>query len=108
MTEKLEPKKNGGKRPGSGRKKGVPNKVTLKREAEIAASGLTPLDFMLQTMRDEDNEFTVRLDAAKAAAPFVHPKLQPVDGKTGSAELHVVGRIELVDLNASSPDSAAT
>ncbi len=31
----------------SGRKKGTPNKLTAKRQAEIAESGLTPLDYML-------------------------------------------------------------
>ena len=34
-----------------GRKKGTPNKITAAREANIAASGLTPLDFMLGVMR---------------------------------------------------------
>ena len=43
----------GGKRPGAGRKKGSPNKVTAAREAEIAASGLTPLDYMLGILRDK-------------------------------------------------------
>jgi hypothetical protein len=28
-----------------------------------------------------------RLDAAKAAAPYLHPRLQPVDGKTGSSDI---------------------
>lgn len=60
---------------GGGSRKGRPNKATAQREAEIAASGLTPLDFMLSVMRDESRETVERLDAAKAAAPYVHPKL---------------------------------
>lgn len=79
-----------GSQPGErrgGRKKGIPNKATIARQEAVAASGLTPLDFLLQTMRDESKEFGVRLDAAKAAAQYVHPKLQPVDGKTGSSEV---------------------
>ena len=42
-----------------GRKPGSPNKVTLKREAEIAASGLTPLEFMLQQLRDKTKDDSV-------------------------------------------------
>ena len=34
-----------------GRQKGTPNKATAERQAEIAASGLTPLDFLLNIMR---------------------------------------------------------
>jgi len=62
-----------------GRKKGVPNKVTLKREAEVRASGLAPLDHMLAVMRDETAEPARRDEMAKAAAPYVHPKLASVE-----------------------------
>jgi len=34
---------------------------------------------MLQVMRDEKAETAARLDAAKAAAPYVHPKLAAID-----------------------------
>ena len=39
-----------------GRPKGSPNKATAAKAAEVAASGLTPLDFMLSIMRDETKE----------------------------------------------------
>lgn len=89
----------GGKRAGAGRKKGSKNKATKKR-AEVAAkaldSGITPLDFMLSIMRepqpvqgdDEDPALFVAryigwrdraFDAAKAAAPYVHPKLANIE-----------------------------
>jgi len=32
--------------PGSGRKKGTPNKATIARESAIAESGMSPLDYM--------------------------------------------------------------
>lgn len=64
-----------------GRQKGAPNKVTLKREAEIKASGMTPLDYLLSVMRDDKVDAAVRRDAAKAAAPYVHPRLSSVDLK---------------------------
>lgn len=61
-----------------GRPKGSPNKATTERQAEVTASGLTPLDFMLTALRDETKDFGTRFEAAKAAAPYVHPKLSTV------------------------------
>lgn len=69
----------GGQRPGAGRKAGSPNKATAERQAEVEASGLTPLDYLLQVMRDERGDSGDRLEAAKAAAPYVHPKLSSVE-----------------------------
>lgn len=88
-----------GLKTGGGSRKGRPNKATAKREAEIAASGLTPLDFMLSVMRDESRETAERLDAARAAAPFVHPKLSAIEhnGKDGGP-IETISRIELVAL----------
>lgn len=67
-----------GKKTG-GRTKGTPNKASVERAAKIAASGLTPLDYMLAILRDEDAPDERRDDMAKAAAPYVHPKLAAVD-----------------------------
>jgi len=64
-----------------GRAKGTPNRASVARAAEIAASGLTPLDFMLSVMRDGGNDTDTRLDAAKSAAPYVHAKLSSIDAK---------------------------
>jgi hypothetical protein len=57
-----------------GRQKGGVDKI--KREAILAAQGITPLDYMLGIIRNEQEDKTVRLDAAKAAAPYVHARLQ--------------------------------
>jgi hypothetical protein len=62
-----------------GRNKGTPNRASAAKAAEIAASGETPLDFLLRAMRDRKRSFDVRMDAAKAAAPYVHPKLQAIE-----------------------------
>ena len=70
---------NGGARPGAGRKPGVPNKATQKTREEIAASGLTPLEYMLRVMRDEAADEAKRLEAAKSAAPYVHQRLAAVE-----------------------------
>jgi hypothetical protein len=64
-----------------GRQKGVPNKAPIARAKAIEASGLTPLEFMVQCMRNEAMPEDFRLDAAKAAAPYVHPKLTSVELK---------------------------
>jgi hypothetical protein len=69
----------GGSRPGAGRKAGSPNKASAERQAEVAASGLTPLEYMLQMLRDESASKDDRMWAAEKAAPFVHPKLAAVD-----------------------------
>lgn len=68
----------GGKRVGAGRPRGAVNKATAQRQAEVAASGITPLEYMLQVMRESEDE-AKRLDAAKAAAPYVHPRLAAVE-----------------------------
>lgn len=79
-----------GRKPGApktgGRVKGTPNKATAAKAAQIAASGLTPLDYLLSIMRDEKADEAKRIDAAKAAAPYVHPKRQPVDGDGDSKQ----------------------
>lgn len=75
----------GGARAGAGRRAGSPNKASAAKAAAVEASGLTPLDYMLEVMRDEDEPADVRLDAAKSAAPYVHPKLASVEHK-GNAQ----------------------
>lgn len=68
-----------------GRKKGSRNKASVAKAQAIAASGLTPLDYMLGVMRDAKADVEMRLEAAKSAAPYVHPKLATIEvtGKDG-------------------------
>ena len=68
----------GGSKPGErrgGRKRGTPNRASAARQAEVEASGITPLDYMLKVMRDENADPHQRFEAAKSAAPYIHPKL---------------------------------
>ena len=58
-----------------GRRKGTPNKATAAREAEVEASGLTPLGFMLDILRDKEASMEDRKWAAQHAAVYVHPRL---------------------------------
>lgn len=80
-----------------GRQKGSRNKRTEAQAVAIETSGLTPLDYMLSILRTpiecpEDMGIkehiaaaSLRLEAAKSAAPYVHPKLANIEvtGKDG-------------------------
>jgi hypothetical protein len=58
-----------------GRQRGTPNRATARREAEIAATGITSRDYMMKTLHDETADADDRKGAAHAAAPYVHPRL---------------------------------
>lgn len=66
-----------------GRKKGVPNRIPTARREALAAKGETPLEYMLRVMRDRLADESRRDDMAKAAAPYLHPKLANI-GHTGA------------------------
>jgi hypothetical protein len=81
----------GGKRPGAGRPKGARNKATVAKAEEIAATGLTPLDYMLGVLRSDEEPHERRQWAAQTAAPYVHPKLAQVEhGGKGGGLIQVV------------------
>ena len=71
-----------------GRPKGSPNKASIARQRAIAESGLTPLDYLLSIMRDEKEDPAARREAAKAAAPYVHPKQSSVQMSGGLTVSH--------------------
>lgn len=73
-----------GKKTGGGSRKGRPNKATARREAIISAAGASPLDYLLSIMRNEGIDRRERMDAAKAAAPYVHPRLAQITGNVDS------------------------
>lgn len=75
----------GGAREGAGRKPGVPNKATQERTREIVESGITPLEWMLNVLRDPMADYERRDRAAVQAAPYVHAKLASTEltGKDG-------------------------
>lgn len=89
-----------GSKPGErrgGRKKGVPNKDKQAEIEAIKKTGMTPLEYLtsvyqsplppeiseaiaknkldVETIQAVSGWHARRLDAAKAAAPYVHPKL---------------------------------
>lgn len=76
-----KPGRSGGARPGAGR----PPK-TQEEKTTIATPGeQTPLEFLLSVMNDNSIEDRLRLDAAKTAAQYVHPK-KGEGGKTEEKE----------------------
>ena len=61
---------------GKGRQKGSRNKITEATLA-MARSGESPLGLMLRVSNDEEANMALRLNAARWAAPYVHPKPYP-------------------------------
>jgi hypothetical protein len=109
-----------------GRCKGTPNKATTERQAQVAASGKTPLEVMLDNMRRAYNEAHRLMavlcgpdapqgeeaqalmeemwkfrDAAQryavAAAPYVHPRLAAVSHQHRGADGSIVRPILVIE-----------
>ena len=99
-----------------GRKKGARNKATAAKVKEISESGLTPLDFMMNILRSDmppelkemvasetlsveliaalSTWHSQRFEAAKAAAPYVHPRLQNTTVKIPDGlDIRVIQRV---------------
>jgi hypothetical protein len=83
-----------------GRQRGTPNKRTLGLRMGLVAAGAPvelaeksprqqPLDFLLDVMADESYSIATRVDAAKAAAPYVHFRKGLVDTSGGDVPLTV-------------------
>src|SRR6476646_2195413 len=68
----------GGHRENAGRKRGTPNKASAARQAEVAASGVTPLEVMLDNMLHLMGEIArqrqIAQKCAADSANYVHPK----------------------------------
>ena len=76
-----------------GRQKGSRNKKTIAQQEEIAATGETPLQYMIRIMRDPQVEHPRRDEMAKAAAPYVHARLAATDVNAevdGTVQVHTV------------------
>ena len=71
-----------------GRQKGIANKRTRDIADAAMAQGLTPLEYMLNVLRDETVEPERRDEMAKAAAPYLHPRLAAIEAKLSVAVDH--------------------
>lgn len=75
----------GGRRPGSGRKRTGVSKLDAAARKAATESGITPLGYMLGILRDTEASKVERMDAAKAAAPYVHARLAHIEQKSDVA-----------------------
>src|SRR5690349_14699981 len=76
-------RKLGSKNPNAGRRPGSLNRLTRAVGSEMERTGEWPHEIFLRICRGETIdgfELTIhdRLKAAKAAAPYYHPKMKPV------------------------------
>jgi|SRR5882762_8854666 len=72
-----------------GRKRGTPNKRTTELQARIRATGMMPLDFMIAVMRNAKAPLELRFEAARQAAPYVHPRLTAIEHSGSAAQVEV-------------------
>jgi hypothetical protein len=74
---------HGGYRPGSGRKPGIPNSKTLEIRDRAAQEGITPLEVMLDIMKErlDAGDQDGALVAANMAAPYMHSRLAATEVK---------------------------
>ena len=90
VTENNQTKSGrGGARKGAGRKKGSATAKTREIADKAAQEGITPLEYMLEVMRREIHPelepdevwkaMAMKFEAAKAAAPYIHPRLAAVE-----------------------------
>lgn len=98
-TNQTKSNGRGGARANAGRKPGGATTKTREIARKAEEAGISPLEYMLEVMRDAGGERRERLAAAIAAAPYIHPKLSSVElsGKDGAA-IETFTRIELVSI----------
>jgi hypothetical protein len=93
-----------------GRQKGTLNKRTLALRIGVVDAGASPeltekpprqlpLDFLLDVMADESQPMATRVDAAKAAAPYVHFRKGLVDtsGRDVPLTVNIIRFSDIVD-----------
>lgn len=84
-----------------GRQKGTPNKKTSERMQAMLSGGETPLEYMLRIMRDQTQDYAIRNDMAKSAAPYCHSRLATTEIK-GNDEAPLQHKVEVVFVSAPS------
>lgn len=95
----------GGRREGAGRKKGLGNvkaKLSIEDIKKARTEGEMPHEFLLRVSRggvvdDVTIPMDVRIDAAKAAAPYFAPRLQAIEQKIDATISGVVSAEPLTE-----------
>ena len=70
----------------AGQKQGSVAQLDAEARKRMIEGGVTPLDFLLAVMRDNHQDFRVRLDAAKTASPYCHARLASTELSDESIE----------------------
>lgn len=78
--------KTGGARQGAGRPKGSLARRSVDAAAKAMAEGISPVEYMLGIMRNDQADPKERAWAAEKVAPFVHPRPAPME-RTVTIEL---------------------
>ena len=89
-------KTSGGRRRGAGRPKGSKNKRSFEVLKNHVLKGMTPVEYMIKTMRNHALPAERRDRMAIAVAPYIHPRLMTheVSGKAGGAlQMEVYSRV---------------
>jgi len=76
------------KTPGSGRKKGTPNKVTGTVRERLAALGCDPIDGLAAIASDTKVDVAVRRQAYSDLAKYSYPQLKALE-ISGPADRHL-------------------
>jgi hypothetical protein len=71
--------KVGGARAGAGRPRGSVSRQSIDAVAKAMADGISPVEYMLNIMRNDDADAKERAWAAEKVAPFVHPRPAPME-----------------------------
>jgi hypothetical protein len=78
-----------------GRQKGTPNRATLTIREKLEAMGCDPIVEFAKIAMNEKNEIDVRMRCLDKIAPYIYPKLKPVD--MSSDEPLVINVITKID-----------
>jgi hypothetical protein len=68
-----------------GRQKGTRDRATAEARAAAEVTGVMPLTYMLEVMRDPTADRKRRDGMAIAAAPYLHARLSTIDAKLSPA-----------------------
>ncbi len=73
---------------GRGRPKGSFNKASKAQIERVTADGgQSPLEYLASIYQNDAEEIRYRIDAAKAAAPYVHARLSSTEVKAAVTEV---------------------
>lgn len=75
----------------------LPGDEAAARLVVMEPGGLSPLAYLLRVMRDEQETPARRMDAAKTAAPFLHPKLATMDVQSAGLDRMGDALVELIE-----------